>query len=78
MLGHDDYYEPFYPNEAADVCPGCGAGYSGAHGAYDCGWPSADCPSMLAEMEEADEQDEFWTAGDATYVSVTELAKVSL
>ncbi len=65
---HDFYdNEPLHRNEAADVCPHCGAYPVAFHGAYACGWPSADCPVGVAAMEdayEAEEQASFWTAGD--------------
>ena len=66
-MGFHDFYddgEPLTLNEATDVCPGCGSGYAGAHGAYACGWPSADCPVMVDEMERDLDIEEFWTAGD--------------
>ena len=75
MPRNDDFYEQDY-DRPADVCPGCQAGYSGAHGAYACGWPSADCPAMVAEME-AEEVHDFWTGDDETYISLSELAQVS-
>lgn len=61
-----------------DRCQGCGAAWNGRGGAFDCGYPSADCPAMLAEAEawaEADEEDAaleaFLTERDA---EVAELA----
>ena len=37
----------------SDKCPSCGAGYTPRYAAFQCGAPSADCPTQIALAEEA-------------------------
>ncbi len=43
--------------DATDSCPGCGASWYGAHGAFGCGYPSADCGAMVAANEKVAEEE---------------------
>lgn len=60
---------------SSEVCMWCKAPYNMVHGVYDCGYPAADCPAMVAEAEaeyaEAMEE-EFWTAGNDAILPIPE------
>lgn len=39
----------------SDRCPACGSAFAPRYGAFACGYPSADCPVMVAEDQEDEE-----------------------
>jgi hypothetical protein len=52
----------------SDRCQGCGAAWNGLGGAFDCGYPSADCPAMVDDDDwMPDEEDVADEEEDAAF-----------